>query len=413
MTEEDPEQKNTSTKTTYAPVAFGSKTFSPSQLKMSVYVKEFLAIYFAFMENSHILWGSSKPTIVLTDNKSVTRFFQTKMIPSSIWNACDCVLQFRFKIAHVPGRMNTAADFLSRLDINPEKTSKRRRYWSTSNRQTYMKTTNSTSYQRNDSETEEDIWERKQKERKNVYTPQTNNQNRRTNSPNTDSQTQNLSLVCNNIQDRDSEQRRKIHEDNNFPRSHNPHQNQDRILGNIKRKILEEPYVNQLLNEDCRAAKYLAQEDHIIIKDRLLYRQYFGYTGKVKYFQVLLPKQLVDEFIPQQHGMFGKHPGIAKVFQQCRERYYYPGLAPKICQHISQCKESLQTKRKPNSIITPPLIDMSKIAMGPEDAMQMDIVPFDDRSVGNNAIITAMDVFSRNLFAYNVARVDTKTKARV
>ena len=51
--------------------------------------------------------------------KSVTRFFQTKIIPPSLWNACDFVLQYNFKIAHVPGRMNTAADFLSRLDISP------------------------------------------------------------------------------------------------------------------------------------------------------------------------------------------------------------------------------------------------------------------------------------------------------
>ena len=120
MTEEDPEQKITSTKKNYAPVAFSSKTFSPSQLKMSIYAKEFLAILFAFLEYSHILWGSSKPTIVLTDKKSVTRFFQTKMILPSLWNACDFVLQFHFKIAHVPGRMNTAADFLSQLDIIPK-----------------------------------------------------------------------------------------------------------------------------------------------------------------------------------------------------------------------------------------------------------------------------------------------------
>ena len=54
------------------------------------------------------------------DNKSVTTFFQTKKIPPSLRNACDFVLQFHFKIAHVPGRMNTAADFLSRLDISPK-----------------------------------------------------------------------------------------------------------------------------------------------------------------------------------------------------------------------------------------------------------------------------------------------------
>ena len=51
--------------------------------------------------------------------------------------------------------------------------------------------------------------------------------------------------------------------------------------------------------------------------------------------------------------------------------------------------------------------------MGPEDALQMDIVPFDDASGGYNAVITAMDVFSRYLFAYSVARIDTKTVTRV
>ena len=86
---------------------------------MSIYAKEFLAIYHAFNEYSHILWEATKPTIVLTDNKAVTKFFQTKMIPPTLWNACDYVLQYNFKIAHVPGTMNTAADFLSRLDNNP------------------------------------------------------------------------------------------------------------------------------------------------------------------------------------------------------------------------------------------------------------------------------------------------------
>ena len=163
---------------------------------------------------------------------------------------------------------------------------------------------------------------------------------------------------------------------------------------------MKEPYDNQLLNEDSQAVKYLAQDDRMIIKNGLLNRQNLGDTGKVKYLlKYLLPKQLVDKLIQHQHGMFDKHPGIAKVIQQCRERYYYPGLALKICQHISQCKECLQTKTTPNSTITPHLIDMSKIAMGPEDAMQMDIVQFEDPSGGYNAIIAAMDVSSRSLFA--------------
>ena len=71
----------------------------------------------AFLEFAHILWETSKRTIVLTDNKSVTRFFHTKAIPPSLWNACDYVLQFNFKIAHIDGSVNTVADFLSRLEL--------------------------------------------------------------------------------------------------------------------------------------------------------------------------------------------------------------------------------------------------------------------------------------------------------
>ena len=43
LTEDDPKEKITSPRITYAPVAFGSKTFTPLQLKMSIYAKKFLA----------------------------------------------------------------------------------------------------------------------------------------------------------------------------------------------------------------------------------------------------------------------------------------------------------------------------------------------------------------------------------
>ena len=117
MIEDNLDQKIQSKRKTYAPMAFGSKIFSPAQLKMSMYSKEFLAIYMAFLEFAHFLREATKPTIVLTDNKSVTRFFQTKDIPPALWNACDFVLQFNFKIAHIAGSVNTAADFLSGLEL--------------------------------------------------------------------------------------------------------------------------------------------------------------------------------------------------------------------------------------------------------------------------------------------------------
>ena len=92
LIEDDPSQKFISIRKSYAPVAFGSKTFTPAQIKMSIYAKEFLAIYFEFKKFGHIFWGAPKPVIILTDNKAVTRFFQTKIVPPALWNACDYVI---------------------------------------------------------------------------------------------------------------------------------------------------------------------------------------------------------------------------------------------------------------------------------------------------------------------------------
>ena len=61
MIEDDPNQKLQSRRKTYAPIAFGSKTFNPTQLKMSIFAKEILAIYFAFSEFGQPLCNSHLP----------------------------------------------------------------------------------------------------------------------------------------------------------------------------------------------------------------------------------------------------------------------------------------------------------------------------------------------------------------
>ena len=115
----NPEQKYTSLRKAYAPIAYGSKTFTPSKLKMSIYAKEFLAVYFAFKEFGHFIWGASQPIVILTEINAVTRFFQTKIIPPPLWNACDYV-QYNFTIAHIPGKNNTTADYLSSIEMDPK-----------------------------------------------------------------------------------------------------------------------------------------------------------------------------------------------------------------------------------------------------------------------------------------------------
>ena len=117
---EDYTENNDGPTKSYAPVAFGSQRFTEGQMSLTMYAKEFLAMHFAFDEFAHILWGVKKPTIVMTDNKALTRFFQSKRIPPKLWNYCDQALQFDFVLAHVPGVENPAADYLSRIDIHPK-----------------------------------------------------------------------------------------------------------------------------------------------------------------------------------------------------------------------------------------------------------------------------------------------------
>ena len=65
--------------------------------------------------------GSEKPVIILTD-KSITRFFRAKQIPSYLCKYVDRVTAFNIVVTHIPGKSNAAADFLSRLQSNPNET---------------------------------------------------------------------------------------------------------------------------------------------------------------------------------------------------------------------------------------------------------------------------------------------------
>ena len=97
-------------------------------------------------------------------------------------------------------------------------------------------------------------------------------------------------------------------------------QDVDLVLKNLKLKILGQPFDEVLLMTDSRYKNYKANEDRIILKDGLLYRKYFGETGSVKHYQILIPKQLVKEVLRSLHGEFGKHPGICKTIIACREK---------------------------------------------------------------------------------------------
>ena len=164
---------------------------------------------------------------------------------------------------------------------------------------------------------------------------------------------------------------------------------------------------------DSRYKNYKANEDRIILKDGLLYRKYFGETGSLKYYQILIPKQLVKEVLHSLHGEFGRHPGIFKTIIAYRENYYFPKMAQLIREWVMSCEQCIRESRIDPSLTRLPLQNPNEHITAPEDAIQIDLVPELPPSGGYENIVTAMDVFSRSLFAYPTANQDTKTIAKV
>ena len=161
-----------------------------------------------------------------------------------------------------------------------------------------------------------------------------------------------------------------------------------------------QPYDEVLMTTDSRYKNYKANEDRIIVKDGLLFRKYFGETGSAKYYQTLMPKHLVKEVLRILHGEFGKHQGIYKTVIAYKEKYYFPKMAKLIRKWVMSCEQCIKESGIDRNLTRPSLQNPNEHLTAPKDAMQIDLVPELPPSGGYENIVTAMDVFSRYLFAY-------------
>ena len=291
----------------------------------------------AFLEFAHILWEATKPTIVLTDNKSVTRFF-----PPALWNACDYVLQLNFKIAHIAGPVNTAADFLSRLVLKV--TEKIRLKIREDICTTPIEVTTSSSdvadeeqffFTQTDhaKESEDQTLERKEQSRENTKKWAANEK-----SPALKTSVEEFTKIDGNttpysMNGIKATARKRVEQD------------VDLVLKNMKLKILGQPCDEVLMITDSPYKNYKANEDRIVLKNGLLFSKYFGGTGSVKYYQILIPEQLVEEVLRSLHGEVGKHPGIYKTIIAYREKYYFPKMAQLTREWVMSCEQCIKESR--------------------------------------------------------------------
>ena len=87
-------------------------------------------------------------------------------------------------------------------------------------------------------------------------------------------------------------------------------------------------------------------------------------------------------------------------------------MAKPIRQWVISCEQCLKESRVDDRLTRPTLQNPSDHILAPEDAKQLDLLPELPPSGGYENIVTAMDVFSRYLFAYPTSSQDTKTIAK-
>ena len=211
------------------------------------------------------------------------------------------MLQFNFKKAHIAGSVNTAADFRSRseLKVTEKILLKIREDVQT----TPIEVTTSTpdvadeeqffcTQADGQNETEDEILHRKKQSLKKTG-KWVVNQQPSSRKPSIKDLTKidgnTLSYSINGIK---AKARIRVEQDT------------DLVFKNLKLKILGRPQDDMLLTTERRLKHYKANEARIILKYGLLFRKHYGETGSVKYYQIIIPKQLVNEVFRSLRGQF-------------------------------------------------------------------------------------------------------------
>ena len=410
------------TKTTYAPVSFRSRLFTTTQLIFSVYYKEFLALRFALDHFAYFIRGATKPVLVLTDNRSLTQFFQSKSIHPSLWNCLDRVLSFNILLAHIPGKAISAADFLSRMQTDPNLTLR-------------IKLTDQVPVREIEIETEANA--------PNVSLSNINEVAPFSEElqPAVDEQfitqlkaqglyDQFIAKHCGDDSDilitgffsLSSIPQVNLIETNDFDDFLNDLPNRTQPLDLVQRQPNDE-VIREVVSWKNRGnpdespnlplalRKYRKQFNRLVVEIDILYRLFYDDCGKVKYKQLCVPKTLWREVVFRLHNSKTTgHFGIANTVEEYRKRFYFPNFTEFFISSHKNCLTCLQLKRVPSKFLKTPLQPVSSLNSYHGETFQTDLVgPL--KSPVHRYVLTAIDVFTKYLFAVPLKNVRADTIA--
>ena len=405
---------------TFAPVSFGSKVFTKPQLELSIYCKEFLALYYALETFAHYIWGAKHPVVVFTDNNSLSYFFQAKTLKPSLWNFLDRVLSFNIVLAHIPGKANAAADFLSRMQTDPSLQLELKLEDAIPVKELEVKIASKTPDVSVSSLS--DILETSETS---IHIPHSEleflrcNPHLLENCPQLKSAL-NRSLVLISLKRHEDSSMMALTQQNPLDaytfQTHNriniaKEQSKDADLQTVCKWL----HIGQPTHLDYLSftlKKYLKQINRLAIINGVLVRNFYNDTGKIEFRQICLPKHLHKEIVYWLHNSpTAGHLGILKTVQEFRKRFYFPGFTEFLQSYVKNCLTCVQSKRVLPQHLKPPMHPISTLTSFPGDQLQIDIVgPFP--SPVYKYALSAIDVFSKYFFAVPLTRISAVSIAK-
>ena len=106
----------------------------------------------------------------------------------------------------------------------------------------------------------------------------------------------------------------------------------------------------------------------------------------------------------------GGHLGITRTIAEFRKRFYRPNYIEKIADYVRNCSSCLQVKQVQPSRLKPPLQKITATTPFPGDILQIDIMGAYP-TTPYKYIVTAIDVFSKHLFAVPLMTASAATVA--
>ena len=347
-------------------IAYASRSLTTAEKKYPAHKLEFLALKWAVTDKFHeYLYGNSFQ--VFTDNNPLTYILGKAKLDAAGYRWVAALANYNFCIFYRPGKTNTDADTLSRIQVPECFTEKALSDLSLLDHESVRAVCNSVIH------SSPSIVEAYSHSDEAIHSLATD-----------------IQVGKMNNLDWAKEQR------------------QDPITGFIvKHMLLKSLGRYKIKSDDPPALKALIkQSPNLRLREGVLYRKIIDPTLETCNFQLVLPSNFQTKALLGCHDDVG-HPGKKRTLDLLRDRFYWPGMSDSVDKHLSKCQRCRAFKAKPDHA---PLA--SYHASHPFELIHIDFLCLEPSKGQEENVLVITDHFTRYAQAYVTKTQTAATTAK-